>query len=229
MVSSHTNSKSLSTRLRARRMQVLDDALVACGRRGLVLTDLGGTRSFWEMNLPKLRRRDLLSRIDVFNLNAADESGSEIEGVPVRVYQGDVTALADISDQTYDVAFSNSVIEHVGNLAMQKRFATELRRIARRFVLQTPARSFPLEPHFYVPFFAQMPLGIRAAMHRRWKLGWLPPEPDPLQARIDCDSIRLLSRRELTLLFPEGLLIAERLAGLVKSFIVSGAGHDGAD
>lgn len=226
MVSSHTNQNSLSARLRARRMSCLDDALEACGRDGLVLADLGGTRSFWEMNLPHLRRRDLVSRIDIFNLEADSENATAICGVPVHSRCGDVTALTDVADHTYDIAFSNSVIEHVGNLAMQKRFADEIRRIARRFVLQTPARYFPLEPHFYVPFFAQLPLGIRTAMHRRWKLGWFPPEPDPLQARIDCDSIRLLSRHELQLLFPECPMAVERLAGPVKSFIICGAGHD---
>jgi hypothetical protein len=222
MFSSHTDPESLSARLRARRMSCLDDALAACGGSGLVLADLGGTRSFWKMNLSQLRCRERISRIDVFNLDTIEDTGQPIEGIPVFVCQADVTALAGVSDKKYDVAFSNSVIEHVGNLAMQKRFADETRRIARRFVLQTPARSFPLEPHFYVPFFAQWPLSLRAAMHRRLKLGWLAPEPDPLQARIDCDNIRLLSRHELKLLFSGSTIRSEWMAGLVKSYIICG-------
>jgi len=135
-----------------------------------------------------------------------------------------VTQLADVSDHQYDVAFSNSVIEHVGNLYQQNRFAQEIRRVAPCFVLQTPNRYFPLEPHFYVPFFPFIPLGIRTWMHRRFRLGWLAREPDELKARIDCDEIRLLSRQEIALLFPATRIHSERLAGWVKSFIVSGEG-----
>lgn len=223
MVSRHTNPGSLSARLRARRMQYLERAVRSAGGEGLLLADLGGTLSFWEMNLPHLCCRDRLARIDIFNLEAGPVRDLTVENVQVRIQPGDATCLNHIPDGFYDVAFSNSVIEHVGNLACQQRFAEEIRRVARRFVLQTPNRFFPLEPHFYVPFFAQLPLGLRAWLHQHFKLGWLEAEPDPLRAWIDCDQIRLLSHRELRLLFPFAGIHREFLAGLVKSFIVFSA------
>jgi SAM-dependent methyltransferase len=225
MVSNHTHPKSLSTRLRARRMRYLDEALTSCGPGGCVLADLGGTASFWEMNLPELRYKERLRRIDIFNLDGEPPQERILSGVVVRIRRGDGTGLPEVTDGLYDIAFSNSVIEHVGHLANQLRFADEIRRIAGRFVLQTPCRGFPLEPHFYVPFFAQMPLGLRAWLHQHFTLGWLERQPDALKARAECDQIRLLTGRELQLLFPGARLHREFFMGCVKSFIVTGGGR----
>jgi hypothetical protein len=219
MVSSHTSSNSLSARFRARRMRYLDDLINASGRSALTLADLGGTLSFWQMNLRHLRNKDRLVRIDLFNLEAAHDT--VIDGIPVQSIQADITQLAAIPDGAYDVAFSNSALEHVGNLAEQGRFASEICRMARVWLLQTPNRFFPLEPHFYFPFFALLPLAWRAALHQHFRLGWLPKEPDPLRARTDCEQIRLLSFREIRLLFPRAIYHRERCLGLTKSFIVS--------
>jgi hypothetical protein len=223
-VSSHSDQSSLSARLRRNRMRYLDGMIQTSGRSGLLLADLGGTRSFWDMNLPHLQNKDCLARIDVFNLDAATQPESEICGIPIHFRSGDVTNLDEVAAGQYDIAFSNSVIEHVGNLDLQNRAACEIRRIARRFMVQTPNLRFPLEPHFYVPFFPFLPLGIRAWLHQHFTLGWLPPEPDALRARIDCDQVRLLSQQEIRLLFPDAAVHKERMAGMVKSFIVIGKG-----
>lgn len=222
MVSSHADSNSLSARLRKLRMKFLDELIHGLDRQEVVLVDLGGTFSFWEMNLQHLECRDSLIRIDIYNLGVESETHRSIGGVEVVEKPGNVTRLEEVADNQYDAAFSNSVIEHVGNLQQQDLFAQEIRRVAPCFVMQTPNRYFPLEAHFYVPFFPFIPLGIRTWLHRRFQLGWFKPEPDELIARIDCDAIRLLTHRELKLLFPDAEIHKERLAGLVKSFIVAG-------
>ena len=203
-------------------MHFLDARILDSDKQDVVLVDLGGTRSFWEMNLEHLKGAGRLRRIDIYNLEVESVQISRIGTVEIQEIPGNVTQLGDVADHQYDVAFSNSVIEHVGNLFQQNRFAQEIRRVAPVFVMQTPNRYFPLEPHFYVPFFPFIPLGISTWLHRRFQLGWFVPEPDELKARIDCDEIRLLTRKELTLLFPKAELYPERLAGLVKSFIVKG-------
>ncbi|MCF7818253.1 MAG: methyltransferase domain-containing protein [Kiritimatiellales bacterium] len=222
MVSLHTESYSLSAKLRMKRMRFLDELILSGDRMDLSLVDMGGTRSFWEMNLKHLKGAARLRRIDIYNLEVESETTSRIGSVEIREMQGNVTQLDDVTDNQYDVAFSNSVVEHVGNLCQQYLFAQEIQRVAPYYVLQTPNRYFPLEPHFYVPFFPFIPLGIRTALHRRFRLGWYAPEPDELKARIDCDEIRLLTRKELALLFPKAGIRAERLGGLVKSFIIVG-------
>lgn len=222
MVSLHTHSKSISAKFRMRRMHFLDERIPDDGRRDITLVDLGGTLSFWEMNLTYLESADRLARIDVYNLDVESARSHSVGKVEVRELPGNVTQLSDVADNQYDVAFSNSVMEHVGNLDQQNRFAQEIQRVAPSFVLQTPNRYFPLEPHFYVPFFPFIPLGVRAWLHRCFRLGWFAPEPDELKARIDCDQIRLLTRKELKLLFPEAGIECEWLGGMVKSFILIG-------
>jgi hypothetical protein len=202
-------------------MQFLDQAIEKTGKSDVSLIDMGGTRGFWETNLQFLSEADRVRRIDIFNLAIPAVKNSVMDSIEIHEAPVDVTRLTDIDDGQYDIAFSNSVIEHVGNLSQQRCFADEIQRVAPRFVLQTPNRYFPLEPHFYVPFFPLIPLGIKTWMHRRFRLGWFAPEPDALQARIDCDEIRLLTRRELSLLFPKADLHMERFGGMVKSFIVT--------
>jgi ubiquinone/menaquinone biosynthesis C-methylase UbiE len=50
-------------------------------------------------------------------------------------------------DSCFDLAFSNSVIEHVGSEADAAAFAHEMQRIGRAFYCQTPNKWFPIEPH----------------------------------------------------------------------------------
>jgi len=83
-------------------------------------------------------------------------------------------------------------------------FATELRRVARGWYVQTPAVSFPIEPHSLLPGAHWLPRRLRG---RYWRLG----------AGSDIDEIHLLRRRELETLF--GAARRERFGPLTKSWI----------
>jgi len=101
--------------------------------------------------------------------------------------------------------------EHVAPGA-RARFTAELRRVARRWFVQTPAYSFPLEPHALLPVAHWLP---PAARRRYWRLG----------VTGEWEQIALLRRREMVALFGEPL-VAERAGPLVKSWI--SVGSDGA-
>ena len=58
----------------------------------------------------------------------------------------DATQRLPFADGEFDLAFSNSLIEHLPRAA-RAAFAAEVRRIARGWWVQTPAYSFPIEPH----------------------------------------------------------------------------------
>jgi hypothetical protein len=100
--------------------------------------------------------------------------------------------------------------------------ASEMRRVGRAFWMQTPNFWFPMEPHFHVPGWQWMPLGLRVAMIRRWRCGWRGPCPDPAGARKLVEELRLLRESEIRSIFPGATLIAERFCGLVKSWIAIG-------
>jgi hypothetical protein len=127
--------------------------------------------------------------------------------------------MEQFGQSEFDVVFSNSVIEHVGTYPDQMRMADEVRRVGKRYFIQTPNRFFPIEPHFLLPFFQFLPLELRAQLLSRFDLGWMQKTPDLEAARETVDSIRLLSRADLQTLFPEASLYAERFLGLTKSFV----------
>ena len=104
----------------------------------------------------------------------------------VTVQQADGTDLP-FDDHEFDVAFSNSVIEHVPP-ALQARFANEVGRVAGRYFVQTPNRYFPIEPHYQLPLFQFVPRRVRQALNRRFTLGW--------QGKGDWEEITLLTARD---------------------------------
>jgi Methyltransferase domain len=66
------------------------------------------------------------------------------------------------ADGSFDLGFSNAVIEHVaGGREGQRRFVGELCRVAARVFVTTPNRWFPLDPHTLLPFVHWLPADSR--------------------------------------------------------------------
>jgi hypothetical protein len=204
---------SFANRLRAKRFQRFE-ALVARLPRPLRILDVGGETAFWE-NRGWAGRNDF----QIFSLNLVPEEQRHENIKPVA---GDATNLAQFSDGSFDVTFSNSVIEHLFTLENQRRMASEIQRVGKAFWVQTPNFWFPMEPHFHVPGWQWMPLSLRVSLIRRWRCGWRGPCADVAKARELVQELRLLTRGELRAMFPGATLIPERLGGLVKSWTVIG-------
>jgi hypothetical protein len=207
------NPGSLSNKLRARRFQRFE-ALVATLPRPLRLLDVGGTNDFWEKR-GWAGRRD----VQIFTVNHVPEEQRHGNITPTT---GDATNLSQFESRSFDVAFSNSVIEHLFNWSNQQRMASEIQRVGRTFWVQTPNFWFPIEPHFHVPGWQWIPMNVRVAMIQRWRCGWRGPCPDIQQAQKIVEEVRLLDRSELRRMFPGAALIPERICGIVKSWVVIG-------
>jgi SAM-dependent methyltransferase len=128
----------------------------------------------------------------------------ERPGYPGPFVRADAAAGLPFSDGEFDLVYCSSVIEHVPR-ARRAAFAAEVRRVGRGWFVQTPAFSFPLEPHSLLPFAHWLPA---AARRRYWRLG---------AAGEWEEEIELLRRGELEALF--GPALAERFGGLVKSWV----------
>src|SRR3546814_2616362 len=73
--------------------------------------------------------------------------------------------------RSFDIAHSNSVIEHVITWDNMKNFARETRRVAAWHYVQTPYFWFPVDPHFYkLPFYHWLPRPLRAKLLMRLPL-----------------------------------------------------------
>ncbi len=123
------------------------------------------------------------------------------------------------ADAEFDIAFSNSVIEHVGNWEDQKAFAAEVRRVAKSYFVQTPNKYFPFDVHLHTPLFNLLPRNWQLALARNFTIwGWIT-RPDQKKCRERLSKIRLLNESEMKDLFPDGTLLKERFWGLTKSLI----------
>jgi SAM-dependent methyltransferase len=123
---------------------------------------------------------------------------------PGPFLQADVTTGLPYGDGEFDLVYSSSVIEHVPR-ERRAAFAAEVRRVGRGVYVQTPAFSFPIEPHSLLPAAHWLPPAIRRPY---WRLG----------AQGNWEDIDLLRRAELRALF-DVPVHAERIAGVAKSWI----------
>lgn len=202
---------SLSNRLRSRRFRLFE-RLAGPMARPLRIVDLGGTPGFWA-------HRGWADRDDVEITTVNLDPDLERHG-RIRTIIADVTDLGHLPDDDYDIAFSNSVIEHLYTFDQQAVLAGALRRLAPAFWLQTPNFWFPMEPHFHVVGWQWMPIAVRRSVIRRRQCGWRGPCRDASAADAAVREVRLMTRRQLRRLFPDAAIVAERFGGLVKSWIV---------
>lgn len=202
---------SWASRLRRQRTKPLFD-MIPPNKQTRIL-DVGGTEEFWTNLWTDAIPCEVA--ITVLNITPQKRSGhSRIEAVT-----GDARDLSRFQSEEFDICFSNSVIEHVGTQRDQMRMATEIRRVAKRYFVQTPYRYFPIEPHFHVLGWAHLPVAVRTALHRRFDLGWMRAQPDHVVAKSDVEQIRLLNMREFRALFPDASIVTENLGPVVKSLI----------
>jgi SAM-dependent methyltransferase len=107
-----------------------------------------GTLNFFEEHYP------WPERITALGLHSGDRFRARYPAV--TYVQGDALDLP-FEDGTFDVVFSNAVIEHVGGRDAQRRFVEEALRVASRAFVTTPNRWFPVEVHTRLPLVHWLP------------------------------------------------------------------------
>jgi len=203
---------TISAHFRRRRMERFARELqITAATRVL---DIGGTPDCWDL-LPVRPRLTLLN-----TPRAQAEIGA------ARWVAGDGRALP-FRDGAFDVVFSNSVIEHVGDRESQRRFAAEVARVGRRYWVQTPNRWFPVEQHLLTPLVHWAPRRWQRAIVPRCNL-WsalirVTPDRQRFFIQHYLSDVRLLSADEVHELFPGARLIRERFCGWTKSLVAYSA------
>ena len=200
---------AISAHFRRRRMERFARELAIGG--DTTVLDIGGTPECWDL-LP------IRPRVTLLNTPRAKD---DLGGAAVWV-AGDGRALP-FRDQSFDVVFSNSVIEHVGDRESQRRFAQEAARVGRSFWVQTPNRWFPIEQHLLTPIVHWLPRPWQRAVVPRWNLWRLlvrvTPDRRAFYIEHYLSDVRLLTARELQELFPRARIVRERLLGWTKSLV----------
>lgn len=199
-----------------RRRAVHFRTLLARVPRPMRILDVGGTEAYWrQVTLTEAVELEIV----LLNLSLVQTTDPRFTSIA-----GDACDLSAFPDATFDIVFSNSVIEHVGDVVRQQQMAREIARVGRRYYVQTPNRRFPIEPHYLLPLFQFYPKWLKIFALRFFALqmsgGQLRRRQlDREQAAIEADSIRLLDRGELQKLFPGATIWAERLGPFSKSYV----------
>lgn len=120
------------------------------------------------------------------------------------------------AEKSFDLAFSNSAIEHVGSEENQFKFASEMLRVGKRIYCQTPSRLFPIDPHLSAFFLHWLPASwLKPKFLRYFTLnGWLWKRPYHYD-------VTWISKRKLRRMFPGCKIKTERFLLLPKSFVVT--------
>jgi hypothetical protein len=175
------------------------------------ILDVGGTLFNWQL-------LDCPARITLLNISPLDLSSN----LPANCnyVQGDGTDLR-FDSKSFDIVFSNSVIEHLYSFENQLKFASEVERVGKALWIQTPARSFFFEPHFLTPFFHFLPKNARLKLARNFTFwGWIT-RPSTEYIRKVIEEINLLTFQQFQSLFPDCIIQKERFLGIfTKSYIV---------
>lgn len=167
--------------------------------------DLGGGHGdFLEQVYPHM------DRVVVVDLDWKALAGFRKEQTETRAVCANALKLP-FADGTFDLVFSNAVIEHVGDWDCQLQFAQEVCRVSKRFFITTPNKWFPIEQHYRLPFFQFLPDSWQRAIHKTIAIGFIPKDR--------FEEIHLLSARDLEKLFPDASVSAQRTTFWPESLI----------
>ena len=218
-IGDYSSSTSLGSRFRRRRIGPLLDMVAAVSVRkgGCAILDVGGTSKYWTI-VPT----DFLieHRVTVLIANIGDTGASKAAD-PDGVFSYAQADACDLPypDKSFDIAHSNSVIEHVGLWDQQAAFAGEIDRVAESYFVQTPNFWFPWEPHFGTIGFQFLPVPVRVRMLMKRRRGFRAQMTSLDDAARSVESCQLLDERRFRALFPQAEMLREKFLGLTKSLI----------
>jgi hypothetical protein len=217
-------SNKTSRQLRIRRFLELIHPV-----SGMAILDLGG----WDGHLlyQIINTAGLKGgRMIVADTDPYVKTASRIYGFETVVLQKGSTL--PFQDKEIDIVWCNSVIEHVTpdtngsrlisgmigdkdwhmlSINHQQIFASEVRRIAKSYFVQTPDRRFPIELHTGIPLASYLSYNHTIKLIRLLRRFW----PRPI-GYVDWN---LLTVRDMRKFFPDGRIEVEKFLGIPKSII----------
>ncbi len=170
---------------------------------GMKILDVGGLPQIWDhVAIP----------LDITCLNLPGMAEPDHKTHHTMTYvDGDACNMPEYHTDQFDMVFSNSTIEHVGDYEKRVHFAKEVRRLSKKYWIQTPYKYYPIEAHCGMPFWWLYPEALRAFFINRWRKS-LPAWTEMVA------TTTIISVKEMKELFPECTLKKEWVI-LPKSLI----------
>ncbi|MEB3181395.1 MAG: methyltransferase domain-containing protein [Nostocaceae cyanobacterium] len=167
--------------------------------------DYTGTENFLETNYL------YLEQITALSLDKPKESLARYPQLKIVTYDGKIFPFPD---QSFDICWSNAVLEHVGSEEQQVLFLKEIKRVAKAAMITTPNKYFPIEVHTLTPLLHFFPKKIfdnyLSFVGKKWATG---------------DYMNLLSLRDLQrLLHQAGIdkykIVKNRFSFFTMDFVI---------
>jgi SAM-dependent methyltransferase len=207
----------LSRISRARKLDLFDKIMIPTSR--MKLLDVGA-----QIHPDNNEMRQLIDiypwkdNISVVNISAEHVATIKRYYPQIEAVVGDACELP-WPDKSFDLVYSNAVIEHLGSFEKQKRMAAEIMRVGKRWFVATPNRWFPFEFHMRLPLvtwlFGDSYLRIGNIisynhLRGRYMIG------------VKRSDLRLMSAGELKKCFPGSNIIKQRVTFMAETLIAIG-------
>jgi SAM-dependent methyltransferase len=110
------------------------------------------------------------------------------------------------ANQSFDIVYSNAVLEHLPGPEFVARFAGEVQRVGKGWFVSTPNFWYPIDPHYHLPLVQFLSQGVQQRLVK--KLG-----------RIPYDHLHLQTSGDLSRLFPTSKVIGCRVTFYPETLI----------
>lgn len=158
-------SRIISSFLEKRRKRRLDAMLDKVHTfSGMTILDVGcGTdgRSVHQWIDPSYH----ITGIDLY-----DPSKVHIDHPRFTYKQQDARDMSCFADQSFDLAISVGMMEHIGHFPDLNKMAQEIHRIAKEYIIVVPYRYALVEPHFKFPIFQLLPTEMQLSLVYKFNL-----------------------------------------------------------
>lgn len=217
-ITNYDNQNSIGAKLRAKRiaplLAMIEETYNEYGYVSII--DIGGTETYWKIVPVQFLDKN---NVTITIANLPKNAMMPKDYGHYKFLEADGCDLSCFDDNTFHIAHSNSVVEHVGGWDRMIQFSKELSRVGQKYFVQTPNFWFPVEPHCMTPFFHWFPRPIRIWLVLHLRLGYWSRANSIDEAVRTVDSARLLNRAMFQWLFKDACVSTEKLLWLPKSFI----------
>ena len=207
---------SLIYKLRKKRHDFFIKKLGNLIDKKLKILDLGGESEYWNIFDDSGIFEN--NNIDIYLLNV------DIKYIKNNNNKRGIVAngkdLSCFKDNSFDLVFSNSVIQYITNENDRKKMSEEIKRVSKRYFIQTANYYFPIDPDYNIVGFQFMPKKLKAYLLRAInfkKCRNLNTHRESVQA---AENIKLYKLKELKKLFPNCKIYKEKFLFFNKSYII---------
>lgn len=206
--------KDLSTQSRRRKQELLH-ALFEIDETTRIL-DIGGQLDPGSRQI--LDTHEHKHNITVLNLDPQHLERIREAMPEVTTVEGSATDLP-FEDKSFDLVYSNAVIEHMPDRPAQAAMAKEIQRVGKTWFVTTPNRCYPFEFHTRLPFVSWLPTPMLMGATRVLSYNHLQKRYVTGMRR---EPLLLMTQRKLRRLFPDSAIVPLQITFWPETLIAAG-------